>query len=103
MELLDDDLRSRLPPLHSQEAEGDPVVYAHFYLPGTSLGWYVIEGQSEGDDFLFFGFVAGPKPDFHTFLLSELKAKRNLFEQTVERDEGFTKGRLTDVVPAPDS
>jgi hypothetical protein len=103
MELLDEDLRSRLPPLHAQEAEGDPVVYAHFYLPGRSLAWYVIEGQPEGDDFLFFGFVAGPKPDFRTFLLSELKAKRNLFDEAVDRDATFTEGRLTDVVPAPDS
>jgi acetyl esterase/lipase len=28
MPLLTDDLRSRLPPLLSQEAEGDPMVYA---------------------------------------------------------------------------
>ena len=102
MELLPDDLKARLPPLHSQEAEGDPLVYARFYLPGTEVAWYVIEGQPEGDEFLFFGFVTGPTPDFGTFLLSELTAKRSPIDQSVERDAAFTEGRLTDVVPAPD-
>jgi hypothetical protein len=41
MPLLTDDLRTRLPPLLSQEAEGDPMVYARFHLPGTRWAWYV--------------------------------------------------------------
>ena len=102
MELLDENLRSRLPPFHSQDDEEEPMVHAHFYLRDTSLDWYVIEGQPEGDDFAFFGFVAGPRPAFRTFRLSELQSKRNSSGQTVERDATFTEGRLTDVVPAPD-
>ena len=103
MELLDNQLRSRLPPLHTQEAEGDPVVYARFFMPDTSLAWYPIEGQPVGDDFVFYGFVAGPNPDIRTFRLSQLKTKWGLFGELVERDLSFTEGRLTDVVPAPDS
>ena len=102
MDLLTDDMRSRLPPQHAQEAEGDPMVYACFRLPGTSLAWYPIEGQPEGDDFVFFGFASGPNAGFCTFRLSELEAKTNLFGEPVERDASFTEGRLTDVVPAPD-
>ena len=60
MPLLDDHLRARLPPLHSQEAEEEPMVYARFHLPGTTRAWYLIEGQPEDEDFLFFGFLAGP-------------------------------------------
>jgi len=102
MELLPDDLRQRLPKIHEQEAEEEPVVYVRYFLPGTRLSWYVMEGEPDGDDFLFFGFAAGPR-DFLYFRLSELKTAKNLLGQPVERDLTFTEGRLTDVVPAPDS
>ena len=46
MPLLDDQLRGRLPPLLSQEAEADPFVYAKLFLPGTSLCWYLLEGEA---------------------------------------------------------
>src|SRR4051812_28718369 len=102
MPLLDDQLRGRLPPLHSQEAEPEPMVYARFHLPATSRAWYVMEGQPEGEDYVFFGFVAGPD-EFLEFRLSELERIRGLFDFRVERDQTFTEGPLTDVVPAPDS
>ena len=101
MPLLDDQLRNRLPPHYSQEADEEPMVYARFHLPGTSRAWYVMEGQPEGDDYLFFGFVAGPD-QFREFRLSELENIRGLFGSCVEHDQAFTEGRLTDVVPAPD-
>jgi hypothetical protein len=102
MELLTEDLRSRLPPLHAQEAEGEPMVYAHYFLPETASSWYVCEGQPEGEDYLLFGFVPFPDADFRCFLLSELQAIRGPLGQTVKRDLTFVEGRLTDVVPAPD-
>ena len=103
MELLPDELKARLPPLRSQEAADEPVVYARFYLPGTGRNWYPIEGEPEDEDYLFFGFVAGIADEFDHFRLSELEALRGPSGQTVERDLTFTEGRLTDVVPAPDS
>lgn len=78
-----------------------PLVYARFSLSGTPLVWYAIEGQPEGDDYLFFGFVLGPN-DFRTFRLSELEAARNPEGKRVERDIQFIPGRFTDVIPAPD-
>ena len=102
MPLLDDQLRGRLPPLYSQEAEPEPMVYARFHLPGTSQAWYVIEGLPEAKDYLFFGYVIGPNK-FRQFRLSELEAIRGLSDTRVERDLTFAEGRLTDVVPAPDS
>ncbi len=36
MKLLTDELRARLPPLYSQEAEAEPMVYAKFFMPGTA-------------------------------------------------------------------
>jgi len=101
MELLPDELKSRLPPIHSQDSEMLPMVYARFSLSGTPLVWYAIEGQAEGGDYLFFGFVLGPN-DFRNFRLSELEAARSLAGNRVERDIRFTPGRFTDVIPAPD-
>jgi hypothetical protein len=104
MKLLTNELRAKLPPLYSQEAEADPVVYAKFFLPGTGWTWYVTEGSPQEEDFLFFGFVVGLDSEFGYFLLSELESVRSpLLGLPVERDLTFPEGRLTDVVPAPDS
>jgi len=102
MELLPDTLKSRLPPLLSQEASDEPVVYAKYILPGTTWAWYVTEGEDEDGDFLFFGFVTGLDDEFGHFRLSELLTLRGPDGQTVQRDESFTEGTLTNVVPAPD-
>ena len=103
MQLLTDELRARLPPLYSQEAETEPIVYAKFFLPGTAWTWYVTEGSAQENDFLFFGFVVGLDSEFGYFLLSELEGARGPLDLEVETDLTFTEGRLTDVVPAPDS
>lgn len=102
MELLPDELKSRLPPLLSQEAADEPVVYAHYFLPGTNWNWYPIEGEPEDGDFRFFGFVFGIADDFGYFLLSKLQSVRGPHGETVQRDLDFAEGKLTDVVPAPD-
>ena len=103
MKLLTDQLRARLPPLYSQEAEAEPMVYAKFFMPGTGWTWYVTEGSPQDEDFLFFGFVVGLESEFGYFLLSELESVRNQLGLGVERDLTFREGRLTDVVPAPDT
>lgn len=103
MKLVTDELRSQLPRLYSQEAENEPVVYAKFFLPGTGWTWYVTEGQEQDGDFLFFGFVIGLESEFGYFLLSQLESVTSRLGLHVERDEAFRQGRLTDVVPAPDS
>ena len=103
MKLLTDELRARLPPLYSQEAEAEPMVYAKFFIPGTGWTWYVTECNAQDEDFLFFGFVVGFESEFGYFLLSELESVRNQLDLGVERDLAFREGRLTDVVPAPDS
>jgi hypothetical protein len=103
MKLLTDELRARLPPLYSQEAEAEPVVYAKLFLPGTGWTWYVTEGSEQEGDFLFFGFVVGLESEFGYFLLSELETVRSPLNLAIERDLTFRQGKLTDVVPAPDS
>jgi hypothetical protein len=102
MKLLDDELRQKLPPLNSQEADDDPFVHAKFFLPGTDTAWYVTEGEAAGDDFVFFGFVSQPVNQFAEFQLSQLERIRGPHDASVERDAAFTPGRLTEVVPAPE-
>lgn len=103
MKLLPDELRQRLPPLYSQEAEAEPMIYAKFFMPSTGWTWYVTEGSEQEGDFLFFGFVVGLESEFGYFLLSELEAVTTALGLHVERDLSFHEGKLTDVVPAPDT
>jgi len=103
MKLLTDELRARLPSLYSQEAAEEPIVYAKFFMPGTGWTWYVTEGGGQDGDFLFFGFVVGLESEFGYFLLSELETVTSPLGLHVERDLSFREGKLTDVVPAPDS
>jgi hypothetical protein len=63
----------------------------------------VTEGSEQEGDFLFFGFVVGLESEFGYFLLSELESVRTQLGLQVERDLYFTEGKLTDVVPAPNS
>lgn len=102
MPLLPDELRARLPPLYSQEAEPDPWIYCKLFLPGTGWTWYVMEGEPQSNDYLLFGFVVGLESEFGYFLLSELEQLHSPLNVPVERDLTFTEGRLTDVVPAPE-
>ena len=103
MLLLPDELKRRLPPLFAQEAEADPMVYARFYLPGTTCSWYVLEGEPSGRDLLLTCFFSSEeKQTFGQFGLSALESIRGPQDQLLMRDESFPEGRLTDVVPAPD-
>jgi len=102
MQLLTDELKGRLPPLYSQEAEADPIVQAKFFLPGTRWTWWVTEGEPRGEDFLFFGFVNGLDDEFGYFCLSELTSARGPLGLPIECDVTFQPGRLTEVVPAPE-
>ena len=104
MPLLDDGLRARLPTLFGQEAEDEPWIYARLVLPGTSWVWYVLEGGPEGNAYWLKCFFSSDQEQvFGLFLLSTLEAIRSPSGNPVECDLAFIEGRLTDVVPAPDS
>lgn len=101
MELLPDDLRARLPPLSAIDEMDETFILAHYTLPGSKLEWWVMAGEAKENDFVFFGFVSGID-HFRYFRLSELESKRGPSGQRVVRDEEFTEGGLSEVVPAPD-
>ena len=105
MPLLDEELRRRLPPLLTQEAEDDPYVYAKLILPGTSLIWYVLEGErtTYADFVMCCLFVGQEEYSFGHYPETFLEQFRGPNGEVIGRDASFKEGRLTDVVPAPDS
>lgn len=45
-------------PLYSQDGKGNEAVCVAVFYIGR-IRWYVLEGQQEGDDFVFFAVVCG--------------------------------------------
>lgn len=95
--LLNETLRSTLPKLREQEFSRDPTVHAMFFFPGSGWTWLVTEGESNGDDFIFFGYVIGFEAEFGTFALSELE-ELNIHGVRVERVEDFEPAVLSDCI-----
>jgi hypothetical protein len=102
MELLTAELRQNLPALYSQEPDPNPMVRCKFFTPDSNWTWWVTEGEPDGDDFRFFGYVRGLAEEWGYFLLSELQSARGPLGLPIERDLYFQPGRFTDVVPAPE-
>lgn len=71
--LLTEELRKALPILREQEGSADPIVYAKFFFPASGWTWFVIEGEPNGDDFLFYGYVIGFESEWGHFGLRELE------------------------------
>ena len=88
MELLPKDVRENLPKLYSQEGSEDPIVYLKFFTPFANWTWFVTEGESEGDDFMFFGYVIGLEREWGYFTLNQLQ-EIDVHNLTVERDLYF--------------
>jgi hypothetical protein len=101
MKLLTEELKKTLPRLYSQENDPNPVVACKFFTPDSNWTWWVTEGEPDGDDFRFFGYVRGLEEEWGYFLLSELEAARGPLRLPIERDLYFKSGRFTDVVEAP--
>jgi hypothetical protein len=70
MELLTAALRASLPRLYSQEGNPDPTVHLKFFTPDSDWTWFATEGEPQGDDFLFFGYVCGLEEEWGYFVLS---------------------------------
>jgi hypothetical protein len=99
MQLLPDELRAAIPKLYSQEKVSmqEKTVHAKFFFPAADWTWFVTEGEQEGDDFVFFGFVKGFEEEWGYFTLNELE-HINIRHLTVERDLHFKPGKFSDVI-----
>ena len=96
--LLTDELRQRLPRLYDQENSDDPTVYIKFFTPDSSWTWLVTEGQRDGENFRFFGYVIGQADEWGYFLLAELAAARGPLGLPIERDLFFHPGPFSQVI-----
>jgi hypothetical protein len=94
MELLPSEVRENLPKLYEQEGTDDPVAHLKFFFPSADWTWFVTEGQMEGDDFIFFGYVIGMTREWGYFSLRELE-EINVHHLTIERDLFFEPEKLS--------
>jgi hypothetical protein len=96
MKLLTKEILRKLPPLDSQLGE-DPIVCVKFFGPDTGWTWYATQGERQVDtgDFIFYGYVVGPYPEWGGFRLSELQAVRGALGLPVERDRHFRPQRFS--------
>lgn len=92
--LLPEELRKALPKLRRQEGSADPVVYEKFFFPASGWTWLATEGEAQGDDFVFFGYVIGFEAELGYFTLRELE-EVNVNGIVIERDCYFEPGKLS--------
>lgn len=98
MQLLPQELRTQLPKLYAQEGTEDPTVHVKYFTPDSNWTWYVTEGQEEGSDFRFFGYVVGMEAEWGYFLLSELQSARGKLGLPIERDLYFAKQPISAIL-----
>jgi hypothetical protein len=93
MELLPKEIADRLPPLYSQEEQGDnAIAQVKFFTPWTSWTWYASEFDPA--EHLCFGVVVGHERELGYFSVDELEAIRGPGGLTIERDLYWTPRAL---------
>lgn len=97
MELLPDDLKNKLPKLYAQEGSDDKFVHIKYFFPAGNWTWFVIEGEAEGDDFLFYGYVIGMEREWGYFTLNQLR-EINIHGLQVERDLDFKPDKFSRIL-----
>lgn len=98
MELLPAEVRERLPTLYAQDGNRDPQVHVKYFTPNSSWTWYATEGEPDGEDFRFFGYVIGLEREWGYFLLSELGSACGPMGLPIERDLHFQPAPLSEVL-----
>jgi len=101
MKLLTKAVLQKLPPLGGQRDWEDPIVWLKFFTPDAGWTWYATEGEREPEtgDFVFFGYVVGPCPEWGGFRLSELQEVRGQLGLPVERDRHFRPQLFSELNP----
>lgn len=102
--LLTTEMRNEIPALYSQDGKPpeDVPIAVKFFSPFSSWSWFATEGESRGDDFIFFGMVHGFERELGYFMLSELaEATDESFggAPAVERDCYYGDHFLSEVSP----
>lgn len=97
MKLLTESLKKQIPALNSTEnlPLEEKVVVAKFFSPIGAGTWYVIEGEEQDGDFIFFGLVDLHEQEFGYFTLNELESVALPFGLKIERDIQFTQEKIS--------
>lgn len=83
--LVPQEIAAQLPPLYSQEEQGDnAIAVVKFFTPWTSSTWYASEYDPEKR--LCFGVVVGQERELEYFSIDELEEIRGPGGLTIERD-----------------
>ena len=98
MKLLTEELRQKLPALAAQDGNPNPRVYLKLFTPESNWTWYATEGEPEGEDFRFFGYVCGFENEWGYFMLSELESALGPLGLRIERDINFKEGPFNETV-----
>ena len=86
-ELLDDEIKEKLPPLYSGEEKGlEAQAQVKFFTPDSNWTWYASE--FDGED-IFFGLVSGFEVELGYFSLKELQEAHGPLGLPIERDLHF--------------
>jgi len=103
--LITEELLSALKdyPLYSQDARRkDAICVAVFYI--ANIRWYILEGQPENDDFIFYGIIVGTVETEYGYAsaneMADIKVDAThlgLGTLQVRQHRPFTPQRLADI------
>lgn len=99
MKLLTNEIKKQLPKIYATESIPlkDKKIICKFFNPCGIGTWYVVEGQQEEDDFIFWGLADLHEQEFGYISLNELESIRLPFGLKVERDINFENKLIKDV------
>jgi len=100
MKLLTKEIEQKIPKLNATENKKpeEIEIIAKFFDPCGSWTWYATEGNREGNDFIFFGFVWGFENELGNFSLRELEEVKGPLGLGIERDLHFGKHMLSEAM-----
>jgi hypothetical protein len=102
--MITDDIIKSLPPLYSTEAIAgmDKTAVLKFFFPAGRATYYVVEGERQDGDVLFFGYVVSPLgPDcdeWGYFTLNQLKEVVGPMGLRIERDIHFLPTKMSELI-----
>lgn len=90
-------------PLYTQDGKQKNAVCVCLFRIGN-VRWYILEGQEEGNDFTFYGIVAGLCETEYGYIsaneLQEIKVNADCYGLgilTVEQDKSFKSCKLEEI------
>ncbi len=89
MKLLTESIKEKIPALGTTEKIPlqDKTIVCKFFHPLSNWTWFAVEGERQGDDFIFFGYVIGFEKEWGYFSLNDLESIKKPLP--LERDLHF--------------